>query len=250
MKRIILCILLLVAFSSCRHDRRDNSTRYRQRSETRMETQPNNSRSNSQPPKETPQNIPPSGTVLMGEQIFAKCNTAVFKVHTTDGANGYQGSGFFVTANGRAVSNYHVFHGTLMGGEEIILTDGRRLKISKVVAKSQKYDYIVFDVKTSKSVNYIPLTSHKPKVGEKVYAIGSPLGLDNTFSSGEISQLRPNEDYQIQISVPIDHGSSGGALINQYGEAIGITSAGLGEYSSANLNFAVDIERVRGTIGR
>jgi len=74
--------------------------------------------------------------------------------------------------------------------------------------------------------------------------------LDNTFSSGEISQIRPNEDYQIQISVPIDHGSSGGALINQYGEAIGITSAGLGEYSSANLNFAVDIERVRGTIGR
>jgi serine protease Do len=228
MKTLLFCILLLVAFLSCRHDRRENSSRYRQRTET----------------------IPTTGTILTGEQIFAKCNTAVFKVHTTDGANGYQGSGFFVTANGRAVSNYHVFQGTLMGGEEIILTDGRRLKISKVVAKSQKYDYIVFDVKTSKSVNYIPITTHKPKVGEKVYAIGSPLGLDNTFSSGEISQIRPQEDYQIQISVPIDHGSSGGALINQHGEAIGITSAGLGEYSSANLNFAVDIERVKSAIER
>ena len=250
MKPIYLCILLLFAFSSCRHDRRDKSTRYRQRTETRTESHTNNGSANIQQPKETPPSNQPSGKVLDGSQIFAKCNTAVFKVHTTDGANGYQGSGFFVTANGRAVSNYHVFQGTMMGGEEIIITDGRRLKISKVVAKSQKYDYIVFDVKTSKSVNYIPLTTHRPAVGEKVYAIGSPLGLDNTFSSGEISQLRPNEDYQIQISVPIDHGSSGGALINQYGEAIGITSAGLGEYSSANLNFAVDIERVRGTIGR
>ena len=63
-----------------------------------------------------------------------------------------------------------------------------------------------------------------PKDGEKVYTIGSPLGLENTFSSGEISQLR--EDNLIQINAPIDHGSSGGALINEYGEVIGITTAG------------------------
>ena len=81
-----------------------------------------------------------------------------------------------------------------------------------------------------------------PKVGEKVYTIGSPLGLENTFSSGEISQLR--EDNLIQINAPIDHGSSGGALINEYGEVIGITTAGI-ESSGANLNFAVDIDVVR-----
>lgn len=46
--------------------------------------------------------------------------------------------------------------------------------------------------------------------------------MENTFSSGEISQIRGNAI--IQISVPIDHGSSGGALINSYGEVIGITS--------------------------
>jgi serine protease Do len=80
------------------------------------------------------------------------------------------------------------------------------------------------------------------EVGEKVYTIGSPLGLENTFSSGEISQLR--EDNLIQINAPIDHGSSGGALINEYGEVIGITTAGI-ESSGANLNFAVDIDVVR-----
>ena len=236
----ILLTVTLLSLSACRHDRRPSTRRDYAHTET---TQPQ------QQPHQTdtkPTNTQkPSGTILSGSEIYKKCNSAVFYVLTTDGTNGYQGSGFFVTPNGRAVSNYHVFQGTLIGGEEIHLTDGRRLKIANVVAKSQKYDFIVFDVKTSKSVNYIPLSTHRPQVGEKVYAIGSPLGLDNTFSSGEISQIRPKEDYQLQISVPIDHGSSGGALINQYGEVIGITSAGLGEISSANLNFAVDIERVR-----
>lgn len=75
-------------------------------------------------------------------------------------------------------------------------------------------------------------------MGERVYTIGSPKGLENTFASGEISQIR--EDHFIQISCPIDHGSSGGALINKYGEVIGITTGGRDD-SGANLNFAKDI---------
>ena len=107
---------------------------------------------------------------------------------------------------------------------------------------SEDDDYIVFKVKsTNKSFNYIPISSRKPKVGEKIFTIGSPLGLENTFSSGEISQLR---DEWIQISAPIDHGSSGGALINEYGEAIGITTARI-DASSANLNFAISIDKIK-----
>lgn len=242
MKQLIISIILILSVTSCRHDRRQGSHReYSRMANTQTQT-----------PNKTNQNTPGTsnkahsgGNILSGEQIYEKCNSAVFYVVTTDGRNEYQGSGFFVTANGRAVSNYHVFKGTLKGGEEIHLTDGSKLKISKIISSSDKYDYIVFDVKEYTSGNYIPLTTHRPKVGEKVFAIGSPLGLNNTFSSGEISQIRPNADYQLQISVPIDHGSSGGALINQYGEVIGITSAGLGEISSANLNFAVDIELLR-----
>ena len=75
--------------------------------------------------------------------------------------------------------------------------------------------------------------------GVPVYTIGSPRGLENTFSSGEISQIR--DDNYIQISCPIDHGSSGGVLINAYGEAIGITTGGHDE-SGANLNFAKNIK--------
>ena len=86
------------------------------------------------------------------------------------------------------------------------------------------------------------MASKRPSVGDKAYAIGSPRGLDNTLSDGMISQIREN-DY-LQISVPIDHGSSGGALLNEYGEVIGITSGGLDD-SGANLNYAISIDVVK-----
>lgn len=181
---------------------------------------------------------PKTGQKIQSDKIFDLYNSAVFMIVTSDSRSKFQGSGFFVNKNGLAVSNYHVFEGTTVGMEIVKLSNGTICKVKEVVAKSKEYDYIVFKVDISGTCNYIPVSNRQKKVGEKVYAIGSPLGLENTFSSGEISQLRGN--YVIQINAPIDHGSSGGALINEYGEAIGITSAGIDD-SSANLNFALDI---------
>lgn len=189
-------------------------------------------------------------TVMSGTEIFKKYNPAVFYIATTDNVQDYFGTGFFVSSKGRAISNYHVFDD--MTDVVVVFSDGSTADISRIVAASERYDFVVFDVDVSKKCKFIPLPKtkfkYKPTVGEKVYAIGHPLGLENTFSSGEISQIRRGEDYELQINVPIDHGSSGGPLINRYGEVIGITSGGYGEYSSANLNFAVDIERVRNKI--
>ena len=180
-----------------------------------------------------------TNNVIPATEIFKRYDSAVFMVFTTDGYNAYQGSGFFINADGLAVSNYHVFKGTGVGYEIIKLSDGRQYKIEKVLAKSEADDYILFRVKGQ--FNYIPVSHRKREVGERVYTIGSPKGLENTFSSGEISQIR--EDNFIQISCPIDHGSSGGVLINRYGEAIGITTGGRDD-SGANLNFAKDIRVV------
>ena len=160
-------------------------------------------------------------------------------VFTTDGYNAYQGSGFFISKDGLAVSNYHVFKGTAIGYEVIKLFDGRQYKIERVLAKSESDDYILFKIEGE--FNYIPVSERRCEVGERVYTIGSPKGLENTFASGEISQIREGDF--IQISCPIDHGSSGGALINKYGEAIGITTGGRDD-SGANLNFAKDIHVV------
>lgn len=178
-----------------------------------------------------------SGQEMSATEIFRRYNSAVFMVFTSDGIRGYQGSGFFISKDGLAVSNYHVFEGTAIGYEIIKLSNGKQYKVDKILARSKKDDYILFRVKGQ--FNYIPVSYRRCEVGEKVYTIGSPRGLENTFSSGEISQIR--EDNFIQISCPIDHGSSGGALINAYGEAIGITTAGY-DTSGANLNFAKSIK--------
>ena len=184
-----------------------------------------------------------SDVKLDGTQIFDRYGSAVFMVFTTDGTNTYQGSGFFINNEGLAVSNYHVFKGTGIGLEQIKLVDGDSFyKVIEVLAKSEEEDFILFRVDCD-NTNFIPIAKDKPRVGEKVYAIGSPRGLENTFSSGEISQWRA--DNLMQISVLIDHGSSGGALINEYGEVVGITSGSFADGSQANLNYAWSIDAVK-----
>ncbi len=180
---------------------------------------------------------------LDGSKIFAKYNKAVFMVFTSDGFNMYQGSGFFINQNGLAVSNYHVFKGTSLGSENIKLAESDKLyKVVEVIKSSEKEDFILFRVNLS-NTNYIPVAKFKPNVGEKVFAIGSPRGLENTFSSGEVSQWRDKN--LMQISISIDHGSSGGALINEYGEVVGITSGSFAEDSKANLNYAWSIDAIK-----
>jgi serine protease Do len=177
---------------------------------------------------------------LEGNQIFSKFHSAVFMVYTTDGSNVYQGSGFFIDNQGLAVSNYHVFKNTGIGMEAIKLEgDDTAYKVSEIYKKSEEYDFILFRVECGRT-NYIPIALHKPSIGDRIFTIGSPKGLENTFSSGDVSQWR--DDYIMQISAAIDHGSSGGALINEYGEVVGITSGTLDANSQANLNYAWSIE--------
>lgn len=184
-----------------------------------------------------------SGDKLESSQIFERYGSAVFMVFTTDGSNAYQGSGFFIDNEGLAVSNYHVFKGTGIGFEQIKLTGSDdAYKVTEVIQKSEQEDFILFRV-DCENTNYIPIATEKPRIGEKVYAIGSPRGLENTFSSGEVSQWRA--DNLMQISALIDHGSSGGALINEYGEVVGITSGSFADGSQANLNYAWSIDVVK-----
>jgi len=183
-----------------------------------------------------------------GAKIFRKYSTAVFMVFTSDGINGYQGSGFFLNEEGLAVSNYHVFQGTNIGAEQIKLVgDDTAYKLVEIIMRDEENDFILFRVNCT-NTNYIPIAQTKPQIGEKVYAIGSPRGLENTFSSGEVSQWRDTN--LMQISALIDHGSSGGALINEYGQAVGITSGTFADGSQANLNYAWSIDVIKPYINR
>lgn len=183
------------------------------------------------------------GSKMDGAEIFKKYSNAVFMIFTTDGNNVYQGSGFFIGDDGLAVSNYHVFKGTTIGDEAIKMPgDDTAYKVTDIYQRSEEEDFIIFRVDYNNSSS-IPIADKKPQIGDKVFAIGSPQGLENTFSSGEVSQWRGEN--LMQISALIDHGSSGGALINEYGEVVGITSGSFADGSQANLNYAWSIDAIK-----
>lgn len=171
------------------------------------------------------------GKALTPEEIYRRCNPAVFTVLTDEA----QGSGFFINSSGVAVTNYHLLRVANSGRVE--LANNRAYQIVEVLKASEELDYAIFRVGVSDKVPFLPISRKDVVIGEKAYAIGSPKGVNNTFSQGIVSQKR---GHLIQISVPIDHGSSGGALLNEYGEVIGITAAGVKD-NNADLNFAIDI---------
>lgn len=191
-----------------------------------------------------------SRKIMSAKDVYRDYANAVFMVFGGNGASIAQGSGFVINKVGVAVSNYHNFDGMntlgvkMYGQDKLYYIDNK-----DIIAFNESEDYIIFKLPSSilsatmqSSFTFIPVANKIPEVGEKVYTIGSPKALENTLSSGEVSALR-EPPYSIQINAPIDHGSSGGALINEYGEAIGITSAGRDD-SGANLNFAIDLVRI------
>lgn len=169
--------------------------------------------------------------------LYEQNKDAVFVIYTSDGSNESQGSGFFISSRGIGVSNYHVFKGTLKG-LEIIKTTSGSFKVESVLTYSEENDYIVFKVNAFENFSYLNIAETLPRVGEDVFAIGAPFGLEHTLSKGIISSYRTEERTIIQTTTEITHGSSGGPLFNMRGEVIGITTSGLSE---ANLNFAVSI---------
>lgn len=171
------------------------------------------------------------GKALTPEEIYRRCNPAVFTVKIPGKG---QGSGFFINESGVAVTNYHVLGDSARG--YVILADNRAYQIIEVLKASKELDYAIFRVGISDRVPFLPISRRDVVIGEKAYAIGSPKGVNNTFSQGIVSQKR---GHTIQISLPIDHGSSGGALLNEYGEVIGVTTFRVD--SNADLNFAIDI---------
>lgn len=169
---------------------------------------------------------------------------AVFKILTYDRNNKplASGSGFFLSANGIAISNVHVFKDAYSA--KVKLLDGKELNVQYIIDFDESFDLIKFKID---GTNFPFLTPFNGKIekGENVFTIGSPLGLESTVSTGIISNVREFEGYGrvIQITAPISHGSSGGTVFNEDGNLIGVTTFGIAE--GQNLNFAVDIKKIQ-----
>lgn len=170
--------------------------------------------------------------------LFKELEASVFRVfNTNDDGSGSTGSGFLI-AGDIGVTNYHVLEN--WHKNYYIKIDGITFKIERLLKYSttENLDYAIFRIKNF-SGRPLKIAKNRPEIAEEVFTIGSPKGLENSFSKGVISQFRENN--RIQIDITIDHGSSGGPLFNMNGEIIGITTSGLAE-TNADLNFAVDIQ--------
>ena len=186
-------------------------------------------------------------TELTPEQIYARCAPAVFYVEIYD-ASGWcikTGSGFFIRSDGLAITNYHVISGA--DSAYITVSDtGETYAVAGVYDYSASEDWAVLQIDGS---GFQTLEIGDPGYdvgGATVYAIGSPLGLQNTISAGIISnpaRVDGGMTY-IQMSAAISPGSSGGALLNKYGQVIGITSA---TYTDGqNLNLSIPLTYLEG----
>lgn len=179
----------------------------------------------------------PRPRILSAQEIFQMANSSIALIETFDdeGHKLEQGSGFVVSDNGAVLTNYHVIRGASRATAKF--GDGTSSEVNGVVGFDQSHDVAVLKL-ASPSKAFLHLgDSDNVKVGQKLIAIGSPLGFQNTVSEGIASGLRNGI---IQMSDPISPGSSGGAVFNSYGKVIGISVATI--TAGQNLNFAVPIK--------
>ncbi|MCY6371734.1 serine protease [Clostridium ganghwense] len=145
-----------------------------------------------------------------------------------------KGSGVVISDEGFIITNFHVVNkGVLFG--VVFENDNNEYMVYNIVKYHTDYDLAL--IKVDKRTKSIELSKKNLVRGQKIIAIGSPLGLFNTISEGIVSGFR-KFDYveMVQITAPISSGSSGGALIDMYGNLAGITTSG---FDGQNLNMAV-----------
>jgi S1-C subfamily serine protease len=187
-----------------------------------------------------------TATELTATEIAAQCSPAVFYIVVFDGnGNAFKsGSGFFINSTGLAVTNYHVIEGA--SSALIMTTDDEVYDVTGVYDYNEEYDLALLQVDGS-GFPFLPIGDSDTVVqGATVYAIGNPQGMTNTFSQGIVSNAaREFSDTPvsfIQFDAAISSGSSGGALINTRGEAIGVTAATV--VTGQNLNLAIPINLI------
>lgn len=146
------------------------------------------------------------------------------------------GSGFFVKED-IVATNLHVIEGAASGYVKIV---GKKPKydIAGFVSIDRHSDLVLLKVQKVKAPILVIADSNNVAVGDEVYAIGNPQGLEGTFSKGIVSSIRKvGEDSLLQITAPISPGSSGGPVLNAQGEVVGVSVATF--KGGQNLNFAI-----------
>jgi hypothetical protein len=175
--------------------------------------------------------------------IVKRISPAVVVVETQRGNRRGLGTGFFINTQGHIVTNYHVIYGADQA--TVKTQDGQRYPVKRIIAEDRTADLVLMSADVPpRLVVPLEVSGKLPEVGEKIYAIGHPMGLEKTVSEGIVSAIRklPNLGEIIQITAPISPGSSGGPVFNSAGQVIGVARATY--RTGQNLNFAVPGQKV------
>lgn len=196
---------------------------------------------------------------LSGEAIYQKVNPSIVSVLVSSINGTGSGSGVIMTEDGYIITNNHVVEDAPQ--VSVQLNDGTQLQ-AKIIGCDEKTDLAVLKVEPDGKLTAAEFgNSDLLQPGERAYAIGSPGGVElaNTITGGFISAI--NRDITIddrvmtliQTDASINPGNSGGALINKYGQVVGITSAkmssqGFGTASYEGLGFAIPMSTAKGIV--
>jgi putative serine protease PepD len=228
-------------------------------------------------PRVSPEAAPPVATVAPAArdaaadaaggipELSRSVLPSVALISVGPGGRDGQGSGFVVRADGYLVTNHHVVAASGTGGEITVELPGHEPAAAEVVGSDQTYDIAVLKVELDGLAALPFADSDQVLVGQTVVAVGAPLGLDNTVTSGIISAVeRPviagdagDRAYinAIQTDAAINPGNSGGPLLDLSGRVVGVNSAiaqmptgGLGgPRGSIGLGFAIPAEQAERT---
>ena len=187
------------------------------------------------------------GQTLDAGTLYKQASPAVVLIEAigADGKPMKSGSGLLVSADGKLLTNYHVISHAKQA--TVKLANGDAYDLVEVLAVDKRKDIAFLKIPAVELPTAKLGRSNSVDIGQTVYSIGSPLGLQNTLSQGLVSGIREMDGYRLlQMSAPISPGSSGGPVFNANGEVIGIAVLTL--EAGQNLNFAIPIDYARGML--
>jgi S1-C subfamily serine protease len=208
----------------------------------------------------------PTGRAMSVNEIYDRAASGVVQIASTGGsgvslpAGRALGSGFVLDKAGHIATNYHVID----GADEIRVSFSNRDTVeAELVGTDPSTDLAVLQVETSATA-LTPLSlgnSDAVEVGDPVVAIGNPFGLDRTATAGIVSAIQrritaPNQfqiDHVIQTDAPINHGNSGGPLLNDRGQVIGVNTqieTGGTAMGNVGIGFAVPSNTVKDVVAQ
>jgi len=176
--------------------------------------------------------------------LVKKIEPAVFLILTMNNGNIIgQGTGFFISYNGIGISNYHVFQ----GGDSWVIKygDNAYQSIEKIYSYDKNQDFIIFKVERNPNNCIISLADNPPAIGEEIFVVGNPTGLEKTVTKGIVSAWRTlvSKNDHIQIDAAISPGSSGSPVIDLKGNVVAIATSKKPDCEMCN--FALNIQLVK-----